>query len=89
VWDIAFHPTSPDNVITCGGEGWVLLWNFNRSNQQFGRRRPFETDGEENIQVDVVRDCGLSANSFDVNPDENSIAIASDNETLIIKTHLL
>lgn len=29
VWDIQFHPAAPDNIVSCGEDGCVLLWDFN------------------------------------------------------------
>lgn len=100
VWQVAFHPTEPDFLMTCSNDGNLFLWDFNtlsKSSAQFGGKyqSSFEVasvivgSNPDALPVYPIINTDLSINSFDINPNLNAIVTASDNELLTVKSELL
>jgi len=81
VWDIAFHPTAPNNLISCSEDGDVLLWNF-------ATKGAFEPDAQSlTLQKLVHHD--LAVNSFDINTETNMLICGTDSEAFFFTQPIL
>ena len=81
VWSVRFHPTNPDRLISCSGDGTVLQWEFNPHKESYGGQS-FRVDENNHVVTEIMRLDG-GVNSFDIGGrDGDTLTAVSENETL-------
>ena len=87
VWQIGFHPTAPHNLISCSEDGDVLLWSALPPSHavmqlfisflDFATKGAFEPDAQS-LTLHKLAHHDLSVNSFDINPETNTLVCGTD-----------
>lgn len=80
VWQLAFHARYPDYLFSCGEDGAMLLWNFNRHSAVAEEECRYSV-ADTSIHM-LPSYSTMAINGFDLSDDGRSLAYVSDNECL-------
>eukprot|EP01117_Protostelium_nocturnum_P012526 TRINITY_DN4617_c0_g1_i1.p2 TRINITY_DN4617_c0_g1~~TRINITY_DN4617_c0_g1_i1.p2 ORF type:complete len:394 (+),score=123.41 TRINITY_DN4617_c0_g1_i1:125-1306(+) len=85
IWEIRFHPTNPDQILSCSNDGSVTICDTNAFSDN--NRSSFKVESGSSVKTLIQNSSiGGSVNSFDYDRGTNSIVCCSDNGYLYMKS---
>jgi len=81
VWQVMFHPNSPNRILTCSDDGRALSLDF--TGKDLGQS--FSSNSKGNIGTTTLVSSDLPITSFDFNPRTKTFVCSSDNGCLFFK----
>lgn len=86
LWDLLFLPTDPTKLLTCGEDGNLIVWDFNKNNANPTSIR-FSSEQRDAIQPTKLYDNTLSLNTLAIDTESNTILCGADSQNILHLKH--
>lgn len=88
IWDLVFSPSPSTSIVSCGEDGVLSLWDFNKTKMD-PIKVSFSSSQQDNIQPHQLYHNVLPVRALDADMNGRSVICGTDSSSLLSFTHLL